>query len=99
MELAKKLESIVTRLRLVQDRLAELEARNQELLQENTALKTALARREKTVPALQNKLETAPRGRNEAADGVPPELDTDIRQQIMHYLSEIDKCIEWLSRQ
>jgi SOS response regulatory protein OraA/RecX len=99
MELVKKLETIVARLHQVQDHLAQMEEQLAALQLENDALQSTLHERERSLQELQDKLERAPQRGAEAREGVQPEEDTDIRQQILHYLSEIDQCIEWLSKQ
>ena len=99
MELVKKLETIVARLHQVQERLIHMEEQQAMLRRENNALKTALAEQEDQVRELQDRLERAPQRGVDMREGVQPEVDTDIRQQILHYLSEIDKCIDWLSKQ
>lgn len=99
MELTKKLEQITAKLRRVGEKMAGLEQANTHLLAENQQLKDELAQRTSDATALQDKLERIQQRNTEVAEGVRPELNREIRQQIDHYLTEIDQCIEWLKQQ
>lgn len=99
MELTKKLEQITAKLRRVAEKMADLEQANTSLLAENEQLKNELAQRTTDAKALQDKLERIQLKSAEVEEGVRPELNREIRQQIDHYLTEIDQCIEWLKQQ
>lgn len=77
-----------------------LEQDNVRLETENKQLKVELQsfQNEKEV-AGNNILEHAQQGEKEEKEGKRAALDQDIHQQIDHYLSEIDNCIEWLRQQ
>lgn len=74
---------------------------------ENTALRTANEALEQKLYAMEERLaavkhnfsEHAPAKVEEQQAGIRAVLDQDIRQQIDHYLSEIDQCIDWLRQQ
>ena len=99
MELTKKLEQITAKLRRVGEKIANLEQANANLLAENEQLKNELAQRNTDAKALQDKLERIQLRSTEVEEGVRPELNREIRQQIDQYLTEIDQCIEWLKQQ
>lgn len=97
MELSQKLQAILQKLERVQAKMAELEADNNALRNERTIL-TEKLRRAKAAVA-ENKKEAAGAEQNTEDAGGRALSEQDIRQQIDRYLSEIDKCIEWLSAQ
>ena len=100
MELSTRLQEVVVKLERLQRKLQTVEAENDRLRAEKKALQQQLDARPKAAdPAQQNISERAPRGKNTEQKGVRAALDQDIRQQIDHYLKEIDKCIEWLGQQ
>jgi len=100
MELSTRLQQVVRRLEDVQVKLHALEAENQQLRVENNALKNQLEQQAKAAePTEQNISEHAPQQKEMEQKGVRAASDQDIRQQIDHYLKEIDKCIEWLGQQ
>ncbi len=99
MELSKKLEEIAIKLRRVREKVDHLEEENGSLRTENEQLKTELTQRTDEAKALQDKLERARRKSKSGSEGAQPELDQEIRQQIDHYISEIDQCIDWLKQQ
>ena len=100
MRLSKKLEQVAGKLQHLQLKLQELEQDKVSLQEENEKLKLKLQvlPKSKTV-AIHNILEHAEREGEEKSEGTRAVLDQDIRQQIDHYLSEIDHCIEWLREQ
>ncbi|RMF00401.1 MAG: hypothetical protein D6772_06450 [Bacteroidetes bacterium] len=97
MELSQKLQDILQKLEQLQAKMAKLEAENAALRKERTILTEKLQQAAAT--ALQNKSEVAGAARKEAGNSGRALTEQDIRQQIDRYLSEIDKCIEWLSAQ
>lgn len=100
MELFEKLQQLTEKLHRLQQKLQGLEENNISLEAENKQLKTELQslQNEKEV-AVNNILEHAQQGEKEEKEGKRAVLDQDIHQQIDHYLSEIDNCIEWLRQQ
>ena len=100
MELNSRLQDIVRRLEELQRRQVKLIAENDRLRAENHTLNQRLeARRDVVDPTEPNISEHVPMSEQKQRENVRATLDQDIRQQIDHYLSEIDKCIEWLGRQ
>lgn len=100
MQLSEKLEFITEKLLRVQQKLKALEQDNASLMADNKRLIVELRsiQNEKTV-ANKNILEHAEQDKEEKKEGTRAALDQDIHQQIDHYLSEIDHCIEWLRQQ
>ena len=99
MELSTRLQQVVQRLESLHEKVKTLEAENNQLRAENKALKHQLDAKPSAAPVGQNISERAPRNKDTKQKGVRAALDQDIRQQIDHYLKEIDKCIEWLGQQ
>lgn len=100
MELSTRLHEVVRKLESLQRKLQAIETENNQLRAENKALKQQLEEQpQAAAPAEENISERAPRGKSTEQKGVRAALDQDIRQQIDHYLKEIDKCIEWLGQQ
>lgn len=95
-----RLEHILQRLESLQQKMQDLEAENKALQARNNELKQQLEEQQMAVKkAGQNISEHAPVKTGKEQNGVRAALDQDIRQQIDHYLKEIDKCIEWLGEQ
>lgn len=100
MELNTRLQQIIQQLERLQNKQQELEAENDRLRAANQTLNQQLATQQRAVEqAGHNISEHALRSKEKQQEGVRATLDQDIRQQIDHYLSEIDKCIEWLGQQ
>lgn len=100
MELSTRLQEVVRKLESLRTKLQAIEAENDQLRAENKALKQQLETQPSAAePAEENISERAPQGKKTEQKGVRAALDQDIRQQIDHYLKEIDKCIEWLGQQ
>lgn len=99
MELSKRLQQVVQRLESLHEKVKVLEAENSQLRAANNALQHQLDAKPSAAPVGQNISERAPRNKDTKQKGVRAALDQDIRQQIDHYLKEIDKCIEWLGQQ
>jgi regulator of replication initiation timing len=97
MELSHKLQDILLKLERIQAKMAELEADNAALREERTVLSEKL-RQAKAVVA-ENRMEVAGAGQTKEDVSGRALSEQDIRQQIDRYISEIDKCIEWLSAQ
>ena len=100
MELNTRLQQIIQKLESLQNKLQVQEAENDRLRAVNQTLKQQLDTQQKAMEkAGHNILEHAPVSKEKQQEGVRAALDQDIRQQIDHYLKEIDKCIEWLGQQ
>lgn len=100
MELTNRLQSIVQKLEDLQRKTQVLANENAELRAVNQTLKQQLETQQEAVEkAGHNISEHAPVSKEKQQEGVRAALDQDIRQQIDHYLKEIDKCIEWLGQQ
>lgn len=100
MELSNRLQSIVQKLEDLQQKTQVLADENAELRAVNQTLKQQLKSQQDAVDkAGHNISEHAPVSKEKQQEGVRAALDQDIRQQIDHYLKEIDKCIEWLGQQ
>ena len=100
MELSTRLQQVVRKLEMLHNKVQALEAENNQLRAENDTLKHQLSSQPAKAAATgQNITEHAPRMKGKEQKGVRAVLDQDIRQQIDHYLKEIDKCIEWLGQQ
>ena len=99
MELSTRLQEVVRKLERLQQRMQALSTENEQLRAENKALLHQLEQQPQAeAPVGQNISEHAPRVKSTEQKGVRAALDQDIRQQIDHYLKEIDKCIEWLGQ-
>jgi regulator of replication initiation timing len=101
MELSTRLQDTIRKLESLHAKMQHLEADRDRLRAENTTLKQELDQYAKgsLASATENISEHAPQGSNQEQQGVRAALDQDIRQQIDHYLKELDKCIEWLGQQ
>lgn len=100
MELSTRLQQVVQKLESLHAKVQALEAENNQLRAENRALQHQLDAKPSAAASVgQNISEHAPRNEHTKQKGVRAALDQDIRQQIDHYLKEIDKCIEWLGQQ
>ena len=100
MELNTRLQKIVQKLERLQNKLQAMDAENDRLRAVNQTLKQQLETQQKAVEkAGHNISEHAPVSKEKKQKEVRAALDQDIRQQIDHYLKEIDKCIEWLGQQ
>lgn len=100
MNTTQRLQQIAVRLREVHDKMLRIEAENARLRAANTELEERLKESvEALTKAKHNILEHAPATEEGQNSDVRAAMDQDIRQQIDHYLSEIDKCIEWLREQ
>jgi len=100
MRLSEKLEHIVGKLQNLQRKLERLEKDKANLQAENDKLKTGLqALQTSKDAAVYNILEHVEKEEQGKEEETRAALDQDIRQQIDHYLSEIDRCIEWLREQ
>lgn len=100
MDSSKRLSTIVEKLERLQQKVQQLNSENEDLRAVNKTLSHRLQQWQKEqVVAEQNILEHAPAETVKQQRGVQATSNQDIRQQIDHYLSEIDKCIEWLREQ
>jgi regulator of replication initiation timing len=100
MESSKRLSIIVEKLERLQQKMQQLSSENEDLRAINKSLNNRLRDGQKApTPAEQNISEHAPAEKEKQQQEVRATSDQDIRQQIDHYLSEIDKCIEWLREQ
>lgn len=100
MESTKRLSIIVEKLERLQQRVGQLNKDNEDLRAINESLSNKLQDWKKEQLAVQHNIsEHAPVVNDKREQQVQATSDQDIRQQIDHYLSEIDKCIEWLREQ
>ena len=100
MELSETLDRFELKVRQLGSKLDRLQRENAELQQENKRLKAEVDRSKGTIDSLQEKLERTHQGVVSQAEGspVPGPARQELREQIDHYLREIDKCIEWLEQ-
>ncbi|MGB3546199.1 MAG: hypothetical protein WBA17_04450 [Saprospiraceae bacterium] len=89
MKLSEKLDGLELKLRQLAGKLARMDREADEMARENNRLKTELDRQNGVVSSLKDKLARVQR------DSAEPNGE-DTREQIDHYLREIDRCIEWL---
>jgi multidrug resistance efflux pump len=100
MELFETLDRFELKVRQLGSKLERLQRENAELQEVNKKLKAEVDRGKGTIDTLREKLERthqgvgSPSGSNHEPDSSRQEL----REQIDHYLREIDKCIEWLEQ-
>lgn len=100
MELTAKLQRIVQKLQQVQHKMTTLEAENSALRTENETLQAKLLVLSEAGKTTADHILHIATGEKDNAEVVGRALnEQDIRQQIDQYISEIDKCIEWLSDQ
>ncbi len=96
MTLSERVNEMALKLQLVADQVQQLRSENSALLQSNGELN---ARLEHAAAALEKAHALKPEGDGKAAHGVDPqkpELADKFREQIEHYIAEIDKCMDWL---
>ncbi|MEL7222453.1 MAG: hypothetical protein AAGJ93_14115 [Bacteroidota bacterium] len=100
MESAKRLTIIVEKLERLYQKVEQLSKDNEDLRAVNKSLNNKLRDWQNEQAAVKHNIsEHAPVEQAKQEQEVRATKDQDIRQQIDHYLSEIDKCIEWLREQ
>lgn len=99
MHLLKQLDHIELKIRQLGQKVERLQRENESLRADNLELKTELDRQRGVVGSLKDKLERTQQEleRRDSVQSGPPA--DDLREQIDHYLREIDRCIEWLEQQ
>jgi predicted nuclease with TOPRIM domain len=100
MELTETLDRFELKVRQLGSKLDRLRRENEELQSENKQLKAEVDRGKGAIDSLKDKLERTHQGVGSTAEapvatGAPGQ---EVREQIDHYLREIDKCIEWLEQ-
>ena len=94
----EQIEQVEIKVRQLASKLERLEQENTDLRQENEQLKAERDRQTGALSALKYKLERSQQ-KLEERENVNDAPEGNLRDQIDHYLQEIDTCIEWLSQQ
>jgi regulator of replication initiation timing len=96
MTLSERVHGMAQKLQTVAEHLQTLRAENSALQQTNRELNDRLAA---AATALEKAHAAKPEDAGQKRQGVDapqPEPDEKLREQIEHYIAEIDKCIDWL---
>ena len=92
---SNKLDQIELKVRRLALKLDQLKTSNQQLLEENQLLKTALKKEDSKRNTLEQQLKSTHTALVSKQDDAP-ESTKKIRKELDQYIKEIDKCIEWL---
>ena len=95
--LSEQLGSIELKVRQLALRLERLQNENKTLLQENTALKTELDKKENKLSQIEQKVAKTQVALDEKRED-DPGRSKKLRKEIEQYINEVDKCIEWLQK-
>ena len=94
-EIFEQIDHIDQKVRLLAEKLENLQFENKELQEENNKLKGIIEEKQEKIRTLGADF-TANSRRMEEKRDLNPGKTKQIRKEIDHYISEIDKCIEWL---
>ncbi len=89
------LDQIELKVRRLALKLDQLKTSNQQLLEENKLLKTALKKEDSKRTTLEQQLKRTQMALSSKQNDAP-ESTQKIRKELDQYIKEIDKCIEWL---
>lgn len=98
MDLVNLSENIDKKIRLLVEKLDQLEQENSTLKHETAYLKQELTRKTTIVNQLEDKFLS----RKDLANRENPESPdwtADLKQQLDYYISELDRCIAWLENE
>ncbi len=97
MNFTEKLEAVEMKVRELAYKLERIKKENALLREENKKLSTELGRlqREKADPELPLSHQS-PDGEHTPGEAGSEVLTVQFKDQLSHYIGEIDKCIEWL---
>lgn len=96
--LEKKLERILKQMSVVEDQYASLKKENQAIKEENLKLKSDIYSKTEEISVLRDRFDNFKR-KNVAGNNTINVMDSEkMRTEIMHYIREVDKCLEWLSK-
>lgn len=96
MTLSDRVNEMAQKLQTVAEQMQQLRSENSALRQSNQDLN---ARLDHAAAALEKAHAFKTEVEEQAANGLDapkPELTEKLREQIEHYIAEIDKCIDWL---
>ena len=93
--LTEKLTNIELKVRQLALRLERLQNENSTLLLENKQLKSELLQNTNKLGQMEEKVVRSKAALDVQRDS-DPEYSNKLRKEIDQYISEIDKCIEWL---
>lgn len=88
----RKAQLLIAKMTQLENENVLLLQKNRELLEQNRTLQTDLLLRNSEISYLKKQLEAV-----ERTEGV--EHNQHLRTEINQYITEIDKCIEWLQNQ
>jgi len=93
--LSTKIEGIEMKVRQMALRLERLQKENKRLAEDNSTLRTTLAKHSNKTSDLENKLERTSLALEEKKEN-DPERSKKLRKEIEQYIKEIDRCIDRL---
>ncbi len=96
MDFSDKIDNIELKIRQLALKMGRLQEENATLKGENDNLKAEIDRQKGTVDALKDKLSKTQGVLEQQREG-QTEYSKQLKQQIDQYISEIDRCIEWLN--
>ena len=95
MDVLGQIENIELKIKLLALKLERLQKENASLKQEKQTLQRQLAERDTLILQVQKELQKN-QDLNAGMKDINPEQVKQLRKQIDHYITEIDKCIDWL---
>lgn len=96
MNISERLESIELKIRQLALKLRQLTRENSALREENQQLQTTLRQRDETLAELRNQLQNVNLTLDEQRQGDTVQTEK-FKEQVDHYIQEIDRCIAWLT--
>ena len=94
-DLTEKIDHITKKVRLMAANLDSLKQENKRLHEENVKLKASLGDNKQKIRNLEANLTGAQRSFEKKKEETPKSSEK-LKLEIEQYISEIDKCIEWL---
>lgn len=96
--LEKKLERILNKFSILEEKHIDLERDFKASKEENLKLKSDIYSKTEEINILKERFDNFKR-KNVAGNTSMISLDSDkMRTEVMHYIREVDKCLEWLNK-
>jgi|ABPV01.1.fsa_nt_gi chromosome segregation ATPase len=96
--LEEKLKNILHKFSTLEKEHLQLKNEHQAIKQENLKLKSDIYNKTEEINILKERFDSFKR-KNVAGNDELGALDSDkMRTEIMHYIREVDKCLEWLNK-
>ncbi len=96
MEFLETFDNIEEKVKLLASKVEHIQQENASLKQENELLRKQLSEQNESVEELQDKVEAHKRIIAQNAE-LQPDDPESLKERIDQYITEIDKCIEWLN--